>query len=296
MFDLTPYLHLGAYRLDLSRTSVMGVINMSPDSFSAQNTAASCAQAMQIAQTMQAEGADILDIGGESTRPGASPVSVQEELDRVIPVVEALRKTVDLPISIDTSKAEVMRAAVAAGAVLINDVYALRKDGALDAARETGAAVVLMHMQAEPETMQEAPEYLDVVEEVARFLTQRLFDCQLAGIEKQKLIIDPGFGFGKSTKHNLELLAQLDRFSQLACPILVGLSRKRSIGELTGRDKPADRAAGSLAAHLVAVQRGAKIIRTHDVAMTCDALKVLHAIPAPRAKTSLGFPTSMVFE
>lgn len=295
MFDLTPYLHLGTYRLDLTRPSIMGVINMSPDSFSAQNTAASCAHALQIAQTMQAEGVDILDIGGESTRPGAKPVSEQEELDRVIPVIEALRRAVDLPISVDTSKAVVMRSAVAAGAVMINDVYALRRDGAMDAARESGAAVVLMHMHADPQTMQDAPEYSDVVEEVARFLTQRLFDCQLAGIEKHKLIVDPGFGFGKTTKHNLELLGQLDRFSQLACPMLVGLSRKRMIGELTGREAAA-RAAGSLAAHLVAVQRGAKIIRTHDVAMTRDALKVLQAIPAQRAKSTASGAAPMLFE
>lgn len=296
MFDLTPYLQLGRYRLDLSRANIMGVINRTPDSFSAQNSANTAEQALRIAQTMHANGADVIDVGGESTRPGATPISLQEELDRVIPVIEAINANLPVPISVDTSKAEVMRAAVAAGAVIINDVYALRKEGAMAAAQATGAAVVLMHMQADPATMQDAPQYADVVEDVARFLTERIFSCQLAGIEKHKLIVDPGFGFGKSTQHNLELLGHLDRFKQLECPLLVGLSRKRSIGEITGRAQVEDRAAGSLAAHLIAVQRGAKIIRTHDVAMTCDALKVLAAVPTPRPKPNHGTSVQALFE
>ena len=281
MFDTTPTFALGRYSLNLTRPQVMGILNITPDSFSDGVRISGSGQALEIATQMVADGVDILDVGGESTRPGAQPVSLQEELDRVMPVIEAL-KALDKPISIDTSKAEVMRAATAAGAVLINDVYALRGEGALAAAIASGAAVVLMHMQGEPHTMQQAPQYLDVVEEVARFLTERIFAAQMAGLDKKRVIVDPGFGFGKTTAHNMELLGQLKRFSQFECPVLVGLSRKGSVGELTQQTHASARMAGSLAAHLVAAQRGAAIIRTHDVRATVDALRVLQAIPPAR--------------
>ena len=281
MFDTTPTFALGRYALDLTRPQVMGILNITPDSFSDDARIANSNQALEIAAQMVADGVDILDVGGESTRPGALPVSLQEELDRVMPVIAAL-KELNKPISIDTSKAEVMRAATDAGAVLINDVYALRGEGALAAAIASGAAVVLMHMQGAPHTMQQAPQYLDVVEEVARFLTERIFACQMAGMDKKRIIVDPGFGFGKTTAHNLELLGQLKRFAQFECPVLVGLSRKGSIGELTQQAQPSARLAGSLAAHIVAAQRGATIIRTHDVRATVDALRVLQAIAPAR--------------
>ena len=292
MFDTTPTFALGRYALDLTRPQVMGILNITPDSFSDDARIANSNQALEIAAQMVADGVDILDVGGESTRPGALPVSLQEELDRVMPVIAAL-KELNKPISIDTSKAEVMRAATDAGAVLINDVYALRGEGALAAAIASGAAVVLMHMQGAPHTMQQAPQYLDVVEEVARFLTERIFACQMAGMDKKRIIVDPGFGFGKTTAHNLELLGQLKRFAQFECPVLVGLSRKGSIGELTQQAQPSARLAGSLAAHIVAAQRGATIIRTHDVRATVDALRVLQAIAPARVDKASVSPDLM---
>jgi len=233
------------------------------------------------------EGADLLDVGGESTRPGAEDVGVAEELRRVLPVIERLARETTLPISIDTSKPEVMRAAVAAGAGLINDIHALRRDGALGAAAELGVPVVLMHMRGEPRTMQETPEYDDVLAEVHRFLAERIFAAEMAGIARRQIVIDPGFGFGKSDQHNVTLLAQLQRFTELGVPLLVGLSRKRSLGALTGRDNPADRVYASVTAHLIAAQRGARILRVHDVAAMVDALKVwgaVEAVPTPRPR------------
>jgi len=238
------------------------------------------------------EGADILDVGGESTRPGASEVALEEELRRVIPVIERLARETPLPISIDTSRPEVMRAAVAAGAGFINDVRGLRREGAMAAVAELGVPACLMHMQGEPGDMQDAPRYDDVVAEVHSYFTQRLFACEMAGIAKKNLVIDPGFGFGKSLEHNLHLLAQLRRFTELGVPVLAGLSRKGMIGKLTGRESPADRLPGSLAAALVAAQNGAMLLRVHDVAATVDALKVWQAvagIPLPKAKS--GTPT-----
>jgi dihydropteroate synthase len=281
MFDIAPKLHLGRYVLPLERVLVMGVLNVTPDSFSDGGQHSQLESALAHGLQLAEQGADIIDIGGESTRPGAAAVSVQQELDRVMPVIEALHQRIQCAISIDTSKAEVMRAAVAAGAVLINDVCALTGEGSLQAATELMVPVVLMHMQKTPDQMQLQPDYQDVVEEVARFLTDRIFACQLAGIDKKKILIDPGFGFGKTLKHNLELLANLQRFRQLECPLLVGLSRKSSIGALTGRGS-SERMAGSLAAHLIAAERGAQIVRTHDVAQTIDALKVWAAVPAAR--------------
>ena len=285
MFDTVPQLDCAGRILRLDRPQVMGIVNVTPDSFSDggahDTTDAAVAHALRLVE----EGADLLDIGGESTRPGAAEVEVEEELRRVVPVIERLAAQVAVPISIDTSKPEVMRAAVQAGAGMINDVYGLRREGALDAAAALGVPVVLMHMQGEPRSMQAAPQYDDVVGEVHRFLAERIFAAEMAGIPKQRIVVDPGFGFGKDTAHNLQLLAQFERFAELGVPVLAGLSRKRSIGELTGRDVPADRVAGSVAAHLIAAQRGAAIVRVHDVAATVDALKVWNAVaavPTPR--------------
>ena len=285
MFDTVPQLDCAGRILRLYRPQVMGIVNVTPDSFSDggahDTTDAAVAHALRLVE----EGADVLDIGGESTRPGAAEVEVEEELRRVVPVIERLAAQVAVPISIDTSKPEVMRAAVQAGVGVINDVYGLRREGALDAAAALGVPVVLMHMQGEPRSMQAAPQYDDVVGEVHRFLAERIFAAEMAGIPKQRIVVDPGFGFGKDTAHNLQLLAQFERFAELGVPVLAGLSRKRSIGELTGRDVPADRVAGSVAAHLIAAQRGAAIVRVHDVAATIDALKVWNAVaavPTPR--------------
>ena len=285
MFDISPVLDCAGRVLKLDRTRVMGIVNVTPDSFSDGGAHADTDAAVAHALQLAAEGADLLDIGGESTRPGAAAVSLEEELRRVIPVIERLSRETGLPISIDTCKPEVMRAAVEAGAGMINDVCALRSEGALETAAALGVPVVLMHMLGQPRSMQDDPRYDDVVAEVHRFLAERIFAAELAGIPKKNLVVDPGFGFGKTTAHNVALLAGLDSFAELGVPVLAGLSRKRSIGELTGRQAPADRAAGSIAAHLIAAQRGARIVRVHDVAATVDALKVweaVAAIPAPR--------------
>jgi dihydropteroate synthase len=288
MFDITPSLDCAGRILKLDRPQVMGIVNVTPDSFSDGGAHATAEAAVVHALELAKEGADLLDIGGESTRPGAEEVPVEEELRRVIPVIEQLAKRTSLPISIDTSKPEVMRAAVAAGAGMINDVYALRREGALEAAAALGVPVVLMHMQGEPRSMQQAPDYDDVVGDVHRFLTERLFAAEMSGIAKKNLIVDPGFGFGKNTRHNLALLAQLERFAELGVPVLAGLSRKRTLGELTGREAAQDRVFASVAAHLIAAQRGARLLRAHDVAATVDALKVWNAVaavPLPRGKT-----------
>jgi dihydropteroate synthase len=234
------------------------------------------------------EGADLLDVGGESTRPGAGEVPLEEELRRVLPVIERLARECALPISVDTSKPEVMRAAVAAGAGMVNDPYALRREGALEAAASLGVPVCLMHMQGTPQDMQDDPRYEDVVAEVHSFFTQRLFACEMAGIARKKLLVDPGFGFGKSLEHNLQLLRQLSRFVELGVPVLAGLSRKGMIGKLTGREVDA-RVHGSVAAALIAVQNGAALVRVHDVAATADALAVWRAVSAqagPPAKAA----------
>ena len=278
MFDTVPQLDCAGRILRLDRPQVMGIVNVTPDSFSDGGAHDTADAAVAHALTLVQEGADLLDVGGESTRPGADDVSVEEELRRVVPVIERLAAQVAVPISIDTSKPEVMRAAVQAGAGLINDVHALRREGALDAAAALGVPVVLMHMQGEPRSMQAAPDYDDVVGDVHRFLAERIFAAEMAGIAKKRIVIDPGFGFGKDTTHNLQLLAQLERFVELGVPVLAGLSRKRSIGELTGRSVPTERVSGSVAAHLIAVQHGAVIVRVHDVAATVDALKIWNAL------------------
>ena len=275
-----PVLDCAGRTLSLDRPRVVGILNLTPDSFSDGGIHASVDDAVAHGVRMVEEGADMLDVGGESTRPGADEISIEEELRRVLPVIEQLAARTTVPISIDTSRPEVMRAAVAAGAGMINDVYALRRDGALEAAAELGVPVCLMHMLGEPRSMQDDPHYDDVVAEVHRFLTDRLFACELAGIDRRKVLVDPGFGFGKTLEHNIALLCALDRFANLGGGVYAGLSRKRMIGTLTGRATPADRAAGSAAAALIAVQRGARIVRVHDVLPTVDALAVWRAVQA----------------
>jgi dihydropteroate synthase len=289
MFDIAPRLDCAGRALVLDRARVMGIVNVTPDSFSDAGRHADTDAAVAHALRLAEEGADVLDIGGESTRPGADEVPVEEELRRVLPVIERLARETSLPISIDTSKPAVMRAAVDAGAGMINDVYALRREGALDAAAALGVPVVLMHMLGEPRSMQADPRYDDVVSDVHRFLAERIFAAEMAGIDKKRIVVDPGFGFGKTREHNLQLLARFERFTDLGVPVLAGLSRKRTIGELTGRDVAAERVHGSVAAHLLAVDRGARLVRVHDVAATVDALKVWAAVdaqPKPRAAAS----------
>ena len=263
--------------LDLSQPRVMGILNVTPDSFSDGGRFLAREAALDQARAMAAAGAAIIDVGGESTRPGAEPVSEAEELERVIPVIEALRREIELPISVDTSKPAVMREAVRAGAGLINDVNALRAPGALEAAAAAGVPVCLMHMQGEPRTMQRDPHYQDVVAEVRDFLADRIAACEAAGIPAKRLLVDPGFGFGKTLEHNLTLLRRLHELTSLGRPLLVGLSRKSMLGALTGRPVEA-RQAASLAAAVLAAERGAAIIRVHDVAETVDALAVTRAV------------------
>lgn len=267
--------------LDLSTPRVMGVLNLTSDSFSDGGRFLERDVAVAHAHRMVEEGADFIDVGGESTRPGALPVSEQEELDRVIPVIERLRGQVDAVISIDTMKPAVMRAACAAGAQLINDVNALRVEGALAAARDAGAAVCLMHMQGEPRTMQQAPSYRDAVAEVGAFLVDRAQLCIEAGIARSSLVLDPGFGFGKTLEHNLALLARLPELARQGFPVLVGLSRKSMFGQLCGATVE-HRLPASLAAATVAVLGGAAIVRAHDVRETHDAVRVAAAIRAAR--------------
>jgi len=289
MFDVVITLNCGGRALRLDRPRIAGVINVTPDSFSDGGSFLDAGDAIAHGLKLAEEGADVLDVGGESTRPGAAEISAQDEIARVVPVIEALAKKTAIPIAIDTSKPEVMRAAVAAGAGFINDVRALRRDGALDAAAALKVPVCLMHMQGEPGTMQDAPHYEDVVSDVRRFLAERLFACEMSGIDKKRVVVDPGFGFGKTLEHNLALLRALDQFAALGVPLLVGLSRKGMIGTLTGRERPADRAAGSAAAALLAVQKGAAIVRVHDVAVTRDALAVWEAV-ATGFKRTAGAP------
>ena len=287
MFDTVATLDCAGRLVRFDRPRVMGIVNVTPDSFSDGGAHATVDAAVAHGLKLAAEGADILDIGGESTRPGSDSVGVEEELRRVVPVIERLARETTLPISVDTYRPEVMRAAVAAGAGMVNDINALRSEGALDAVAELRVPVVLMHMLGEPRSMQDAPRYDDVVGEVHRFLAERIFAAEMAGIDRKRIIADPGFGFGKTGEHNLALLAQLQRFTELGVPVLAGLSRKRTIGDITGRDDPRDRVHGSVAAHLVAAQRGAMLLRVHDVAATVDAIKVWQAVdsvPMPRAR------------
>lgn len=262
--------------LDLTQPVVMGVINVTPDSFSDGGRFLRLDDALQRAEVMVAEGAALIDVGGESTRPGASVVSVQEELDRVLPLVERLARELPIPISVDTSKPQVMRAAVGVGAGLINDIWALRLPGALEVAVASGVPVCLMHMRGEPGTMQQNPDYGDVVGEVKEFLRERIQACEAAGLSRQRILVDPGFGFGKALVHNLSLLRHINCLTDLSAGVLVGVSRKSMVGALL--NVPVDqRLSGSLAAAVVAVWQGARIIRAHDVGETVQALRVCAA-------------------
>lgn len=265
--------------LDLRRPVVMGVLNVTPDSFSDGGRYLSRDAALRRAEVMVAEGAAMIDVGGESTRPGAPSVSVQEELDRVLPVVERLARELPIPVSVDTSKPEVMREAARAGAGLINDVWALRQPGALEAVAASGLPVCLMHMLGEPATMQQEPRYGDVVAEVRAFLAERVQACAAAGIPRERILVDPGFGFGKTLEHNLSLLRHLERLTDVAAGVLAGVSRKSMIGLLL--DAPVgERLAGSLAAAVIAAWQGANVIRAHDVRETVQALRVCAAVRA----------------
>ena len=270
-------LSCGAHTLDLGAPVVMGVLNVTPDSFSDGGLFLDPEEAVRHARRMVAEGATIIDVGGESTRPGADPVDVADEIDRVLPVIRAITAELDLPVSVDTSKPEVMEAALAAGASMINDVLALREPGALDVLVGSGAAVCLMHMQGRPRTMQADPRYDDVVRDVHQFLSERVRACETAGIDRSRLVIDPGFGFGKTLEHNLALLAALDEFTRDGLPVLAGLSRKSMIGQLTGRPA-SQRLAGSVALAAIAASHGASIVRAHDVAATVDAVRIAAAL------------------
>ncbi len=269
----------GSKLLDLSRPGVMGILNVTPDSFSDGGEYLSADKALERARQMVAEGAAIVDVGGESTRPGAPEVPLEQELTRVIPVIEALAAELAVPVSVDTSKPEVMARAVAAGAGLINDVYALRRPGSLEAARDAGVPVCLMHMQGEPRSMQLAPRYGDVVAEIREFLAGRIAACVGAGIARERLLADPGFGFGKTQEHNLRLLAGLGELADLGVPLLVGLSRKSIVGKLLNAPVQG-RLYGSLAMAVLAAASGARIIRAHDVRATVEALAVVHAVQA----------------
>lgn len=261
------------------RTLVMGVLNVTPDSFSDAGRFLAPDAALRRAEQMVREGADILDIGAESTRPGATPVPESGELERLLPVVEAVRRRFDCPLSVDTSKPPVMRAAVAAGAGMINDVYALRAPGAVETVRALGVPVCLMHMQGDPRTMQEEPRYADVVAEVAAFLAARASACRAAGIPSGAILLDPGFGFGKRLDHNLALLRDLERIVALRYPVLVGLSRKSLIGTILGQ--PVERRLhGSVALAAVAALKGARVVRAHDVGPTVEAMRLVDAVLA----------------
>jgi dihydropteroate synthase len=268
-------LTVGTLKFDVP--AVMGILNVTPDSFSDGGRFVGRDTALRRAEALARDGAAIIDIGGESTRPGAAAVSAQEELDRVIPVVAAVAAAVDVPLSVDTSKPVVMAEAVRAGAAMINDIRALQEEGALRSAVELQCPVCLMHMKGQPRTMQRQPVYADVVKEVAGFLDERVQACIAAGLPADRIIVDPGFGFGKTTRHNIELLANLRQLRSLGQPILVGLSRKSTLGALTGREV-ADRMPASIAAAVLAVLAGAAIIRAHDVRETVDALKVTAAV------------------
>ncbi|MES2503024.1 MAG: dihydropteroate synthase [Pseudomonadota bacterium] len=272
----------GKFQLNLSRPHVMGIVNVTPDSFSDGGKFAKADLAIEHALSLIEQGADILDIGGESTRPNAAPVSLQEELDRVIPVIEGLVNQISIPLSIDTYKPQVMQAAIAAGASIVNDVRALQesaglKASALEIVAASNVGVCLMHMQGTPQTMQINPQYNDVVAEVKAFLQQRLAACEEAGIVKNRILLDPGFGFGKTRAHNITLIQHLASFSSLGQPLLVGLSRKSVLGQVTGNDVDA-RLYASVAASVISAMVGAKILRVHDVKATVEALKIVTAI------------------
>jgi len=276
-------LRLGDRILTLDKTRVMGVLNVTPDSFSDGGRFNTVDAAFGQATAMLEQGADIIDVGGESTKPGADELPVQVELDRILPVIESIAERLDVAVSVDTSKPEVMQAAVAVGAVLVNDIFALQRTGAMEAAEGLDAAICMMHMQGEPRTMQVRPEYKELPDDVIDFLAERVQACTTAGIDSRRLIVDPGFGFGKNDGHNLKILANLERFRDLKLPLLVGLSRKRTLGNLTGKASD-ERVAAGVAAAVIAASRGANIVRTHDVGPTVDALAVLDAVRQSRCE------------
>ncbi|HZJ91941.1 MAG TPA: dihydropteroate synthase [Thiopseudomonas sp.] len=272
-----PVLRCAQHTLDLSRPHIMGILNVTPDSFSDGGRYNTLDAAVRRATEMQAAGASLIDIGGESTRPGAAKVSVQQELDRVAPLVELIARECDVIISVDTSTPEVIRESARLGAGLINDVRALQREGALAAAAATDLPVCLMHMRGEPQTMQDEPHYADVAAEVAAFLQERIAACVQVGITPERIVLDPGFGFAKNTQHNYELFRRLPELLSLQCPLLVGVSRKSMIGNIL--NQPVDqRLYGSLALAVMALERGAKILRVHDVAQTMDVLKIFNAV------------------
>lgn len=259
-----------------NKPRLMAILNVTPDSFSDGGRFLETERAIEAAMKLIEQGADIIDIGGESTRPGAEEVPVNEELQRVIPVLKAIKSEVAIPVSIDTKKPAVMEAAILEGADMINDVNALRSPGALEAVAKSDVKICLMHMQGTPKTMQKAPTYDDVMRDITSFLTERLNACHAHGIDKDRIILDPGFGFGKTVSHNYQLLSQLNHFTQFGVPILAGISRKSMIGEVTGRP-PQDRLAGSLAAGTIALMNGADVLRVHDVVETRDVIDVFWA-------------------
>ena len=269
--------------LDLSHPHVMGILNVTPDSFSDGGKHNTLIEAVKHANAMLNAGATIIDVGGESTRPGAAEVSVDEELSRVVPVVEALSQRFETWISVDTSRPEVIRESARVGAHIINDIRSLQLPGALEAAAETGLPVCLMHMQGQPGTMQDAPHYDDVFADVNRFFTEQIARCEAAGIAKEKLLLDPGYGFGKNLTHNYQLLARLSEFHHFGLPLLVGMSRKSMVGQLLNVG-PADRLSGSLACAVVAAMQGAHIIRVHDVKETVEAVRVVEATLSAKEK------------
>ena len=273
-------LRCGKFLLSLERPLIMGIVNLTPDSFSGDGLGADTERAIEHARRQIAEGADLIDLGAESSRPGAIPATLDEEMERLLPVLDALADC-PVPISVDTYKPEVMRAALAQGASMINDIFALRRPGALEAVAASDCAVCLMHMQGEPLTMQQHPGYGDVVREVREFLAGRLAVAKAAGIARDRLVLDPGFGFGKTLEHNLALLARLDETACDGLPVLAGMSRKSMLGAITGR-AVGERMGASIAAALIAAERGARILRVHDVAETRDALSVWQAVAALR--------------
>lgn len=262
---------------DLNKVQVMGILNVTPDSFSDGGQFTHFDRALKQVEKMITNGVDIIDIGGESTRPGAVDVSVKDEIIRVIPLLKAIKSRFDINVSIDTSKAEVMEEAISHGAGMINDVRALQNKGCLDVVAKSNIAICLMHMQGMPRTMQENPEYNDIVDDILEFFRQRIDCCEQRGIKKERLILDPGFGFGKTLAHNYEVLAKFSQFNVLGLPLLAGVSRKSMIGNLLNRDV-SERLAGSLAAAIVVVQQGANIIRVHDVQESVDSIKILKAV------------------
>jgi dihydropteroate synthase len=273
---MTQHFHCGRFVLNAERPLIMGIVNLTDDSFSGDGLRGDTGAAIAHARRLIEEGAQILDLGAESSRPGAAPVSAQQEIDRLLPVIEALRDC-GTPLSVDTVKPEVMRLALNAGADMINDINALRAPGALELVAASKAGVCLMHMQGDPRTMQDAPHYADIVTEVAEFLGERVAAAEAAGIALNRIAVDPGFGFGKSLEHNIELLRRLDELVVPGLPLLVGMSRKSMLGLITGR--PAhERVHAGIAAHVLAVERGARIVRVHDVAAARDALAVVQAV------------------